>query len=134
MKIAFVILSVLLIASCVSAPGVQHHSAGSVILPEASTWAPSAEEMSAFEAKLGAALAKEDLKLEDYYLRASAVTRSNTRMIEGLGARKDEVQRAEFLASNDIVILAFGGGSGYFKFSYDAERRRIKKCTVNAAL
>lgn len=133
------------LAGCVSQPTSMRHSAGRVLLPKDmlyvqgdGEWKPTAEQIAACENALARALQRKGLKLEDYYIRYAATTRGGLHSIEGYGAHRDHTNREDYLkeadGSNRIILVPFGGGRLYFRFSYDADRDRITKCELNAPL
>jgi hypothetical protein len=143
------LITIVILAGCASVPSEDRKSAGFVLLPNHlvrapadAEWKPDQTEIRQCEEALARALDHEGLRLEDYYIRFSAVVRSRHRFLQGYGAHKDHTDPKEYLKERDwdpnvgdpIFLIPFGGGSLNFKFTYNADRNRIVECQVNAPM
>jgi hypothetical protein len=139
-----------LLTACASAPtaapspGVK--SAGHLLIPKdryfggqrfASEWTPAASDIASLEAALARRLSRDHAELADYLLRFAAVTENGRRLLIGDASHKDLPNSGQFLTppGGDTVLLrAFGGGSTFFRFRYDAGRRHLDEFAFNAPL
>lgn len=140
------LFSSLLLAGCATAD--LGTAAGYVLQPSRtmmvsgdSEWVPASREEEECIAALARSLKRKNLKIADYYVRFAAVVRNGTRIVEGQGSHVRHTDASTYLkpvsreVEDEIAFLGpHGGGSLYFRFTYDADKRRITECEVNAPL
>lgn len=145
MKAHLIAASALVVLSACTSTPPSLSSAKRVIVPTAylpfggtGHAMPTDDEIRTCEQALAYRLAKEGFKLSNYYLRLGAEIRDGRRFLSGVAAHKEAPGSERYLqpASDDgpIFLLTFGGGKGYFAFTYDAQRRKLVKFDFNAPL
>lgn len=129
----------LLIAGCVTA-SYSKRSAGYVVVPAREffapkgslEWSPTDAEVAACEAALARELSNADCDLSRYYLRLSGTVRNGARHLVGFAGLSRGYLKPP--SEETILLPPFGGGKTFFRFDYDADRRKLVQFEFGAPL